>query len=281
MIRQRFTKHPSPLAKRKRRLFLLRLFFLALLSATLLALFVWFARSDNFRIKQVEVAGTAITSPEDITTLVLQVLSGSYFGVVPRNHFLFYQKAPIEKAILGAWKRIERVAVESKDITTLVVGVEERKPVGLWCLSTMEESRPVFSNECYLLDQEGFIFAKAADFSGETFIRYYGKVAAPDPIGSYFLTPAAFKEMNFFFNSIQKLNLVPERLFVSVSGERELLIKGGARLFLPKDADLGDALENLELALKDDAFSEKAEDIPFTLDYIDLRFNNKIFYKLR
>ena len=67
---------------------------------------------------------------------------------------------------------------------------------------------------------------------------------------------------------------------MGMSGDYEIAIEGGGRIIVNPAKDLAVALENLRVLLTQSELS-KNQDFPLALDYIDLRYGNKVFYKLR
>ena len=75
------------------------------------------------------------------------------------------------------------------------------------------------------------------------------------------------------------IRLKPVWLLTKNDGDMELVLEGGSRILFSRSEDLRKALENLQALLSENVLGVPKEQLSLSLDYIDLRFGNKIFYK--
>ncbi len=104
-------------------------------------------------------------------------------------------------------------------------------------------------------------------------------------LGTQLLNQNDFKNIILIYDVISKLKLSPYAVLVLPDGEYEILLRDGQYNFLNspriKLKDINDQIiisQNLAAALNTKIFKEnKISDF----SYIDLRFGNKVFYKLK
>lgn len=232
---------------------------------------------SSINIANVEIEGTSVISEDVLNDEISEELAGRYFGLFSKSNILLYPREKLSAKLQSVFQRIKSVDIHIKNLTTVILSVEERKPAGFWCGSRGND--PLFSKDCYFLDESGFIFAPAPDFFGTTYLKFYGGVEG-DPVGKNFLAPEIFSQVNLFLGKLSELQVKPMEFAVSSDGNYEIFISGGGRIIVNPEKDLAVALENLKILLTQSELSKK-EDFPLALDYIDLRYGNKIYYKLK
>lgn len=242
----------------------------------LLAALIVVARLPALQVKTVVVNGNEVTTDEELKTLVNQTLEGNYWFVFPKSNIFLYSRSAIENAITKSIARVSTASVSSADLSTISIAVRERGPSALWCEGEFDKNDPVPS-PCYFIDSDGLIFAEAPSFSGNVFLRYWGLFGGV-PIGRQLVELSAYREMAYFMSVLPKFNLEPTDVILDLQGDVTVQLQGDARLLFARSQDLGEVLQNLDSVLS----SEPLEGTDsLELDYIDLRFGNKIFYRLK
>lgn len=147
----------------------------------------------------------------------------------------------------------------------------------------MDEKR-----DCYFLDASGYVFAKAPAFSGDILVRLYGPLAAEaddaapaktDTIGKYYLPASKFPAIRSMVRGVSLLSLTPSSLVRKEDGDYELLLKGGGKILFSDKEDPVRIVSNLDSALSSDPLKKNMAEKRSALQYIDLRFGNKVFFK--
>lgn len=268
---------PSNLVKRRRRKFLLK--FLALVFSLIIILvsIVVISRLDYFKITKINISGSETVSSEDLENIVKDKISGSYFWLLPKDSSLFYPKGAIKKSLLNRFSRLGNVAVSLENLNDLKIAVEEKKPYATWCVLGGAESNWIFSNDCYFMDESGSIFSKAPEFSENVYLKYYGVIKDENPIGKIYKTSFQLSQINDFENFLSNRNFNPSHLLFKDDGDFELYLNRGGVLYFNSDIPLPKTTQNI-LAFLDQG---NVLNSTTTFQYVDLRFNNKIFYKLK
>ncbi len=241
---------------------------------------VFLLRWGELNIQSIEISGNKVIETKDIESIIRGQISGKYLWVIPKTSFVFYPRVGIEEELAAKIKRLKDISVNVKDTKTLVVTLAEREIKYTWCGNDLpkEELGPE-KGVCYFTDEEGYIFDTAPYFSGDVYFRFYGKLN--EPLGSYFYKDY-FKKLVYWKEALESMNLKPVALRLNADDEVEIFLsKGGLpgpRIIIKAPSDEVKTMENLESALDTNFKTALAEKYDKLL-YIDLRFDNKVYYR--
>jgi|SRR5581483_1987602 len=236
----------------------------------LLGIAAYLSHMSRFRINHAVLSGGVLVTQNDVESASLNFLQGSYVWMFPKNNSFIYPKASLQNYLRKTFPRIDAINISLKNLKTLEVAITERKPVGQWCDG---------NQSCYFLDSNGMIFAPAPQFSGNAYFKYYGLVATDTPVGNSYLT-GRFSDINDFIASVQNMNLNPAYLVAKDNGEFSLVMTDGSQIYFDTIQPLSKTAENLKALLRTpNLLNVNGGYVPF--EYIDLRFGNKLYYKLK
>lgn len=252
----------------------------------LFAIGTYFSRLEGLNISKVEVEGNKVIDTSAVQSIVQDQIAGKYLWLFPKTNVLSYPKGKIKSALQSNFSRLSNIEVSIQDRKILKVSVSEREAKYLWC-GVMPLSGVGHPTEaCYFLDDEGYIFDEAPYFSGEVYFKFYGSPdgEAENPTGSYF-SPQNFKQLILFTDVVASMGINPVMISVLPDGDIEMfLARSGSNTLGPKiifksDADLKNVAENLQAALATDPLMSGFKNKYSLLQYIDLRFGNKVYFK--
>lgn len=257
-------------AKKKKRIILIIISFLSFLSfIALIYLSHFFLSLSSLQIKEINVFGNKIIKEDSILKIVKEDINGKYFWIYPKNNIWIYPKSEIRNDLKTGYKRIEDIEI-SRNREEISIFVKERKPESLWCTKLDD-----FEN-CYLMDIYGYIF----DFSDEnsSLFKYYGDVFEGVPIGQFFLKNNFIRIENFR-KDLSKIEGFENQdyFLITKDGDYEIHFKGNKKIIFSKDQDFNQLSSRLNLIVKNQKIG-KINDFK-NLEYIDLRFGSKVFYK--
>lgn len=256
------------------------------LFSLIFGVFIYLAHRPELSISEVGLQGGVLVTEEDIKARTLEYLEGKYLWIFPVKNSLWYPRGELEKYLKESFKRIDTIKVSRKDFHKLTINIVERKPFALWCdklgeikTSDSEVSTEDSSPKCYFMDSNSTVFAPAPLFSGDAYFKYYGILDEGDPIGKYYLASSTeFSEISSLISATKKMLLRPQYLLAKGNDEFSLIVSGGAQIYFDTKKPLKGVIENLEALLKTPALAIPASgNLP--VEYIDLRFGNKLFYK--
>jgi cell division septal protein FtsQ len=262
--------------KRKKRLIEWGIVFLLLL--IIVGILSFILHKPAFRIASAELSGGVLVTRDEIQDESLKYMAGSFFWIFPKNSSLLYPKNDLARDLVNKFKRIDTIKVKLKDMTTLSVEITERKPFAIWC-KTMEGDTS--DESCYFMDQNSTIFATAPQFSGDAYFKYYGLVNAANPIGlEYLASSTEFASISNFVTTLKTFSLSPSYIIAKGNGEYSLVLANKSEIYFDTKEPLSKVSQNLYSLLSTSDFKGKdRSDLP--VEYIDMRYGNKLFYKLR
>ena len=244
-----------------------------LVSAAIIFFALWYAvRMPYLRVDRVEISGMQLLSASEIEQAVRADLSGFFWLVIPRDNFFFISSRRISDDIPRKFPQLSSMEVDKKFPKKIVITVKERQLWGVYCFRLPA----AISTPCFYLDTRGTAYEEFSRFEGWLLPLVYGPEAPK-------LGEAAV--------SAEKLEFFREARAAMESAGRRLLSMGLSTT-TPDDVRLGLAegwegwvtatrpvaewLGALKTLLESDVGEKR-----FQLEYADLRFGSKIFYKYR
>lgn len=239
------------------------------------------SRAPYISIKNISVSGAKFVSSDDLANQARKTLAGSYYGLFAKNNILLYPKSEIEKSITSDFSRVKDVQVSSDGKNGIKLLVSEYKPDSLWCAGGGDDP---FSDDCYYMDDQGYLFAKAPQFSGKVFFMYYGLLLGENPVGQNYLQAPnpSYAQVSELVKSVEGINLNPVRLYASSQGDFYLYLENGTKIiFSNSQSDLVQVFDNLSVLMNSGEVTDKTGGLIPGIDYIDMRFGNKVYYKMK
>lgn len=237
----------------------------------------WISYRDAVRINSVEVLGAHAVDGEKIASIATSALHERLLWKIDRNNALLYPKARTVKAIYQLDGRVKSVSLEISPIKHLVVTINEYAPKLLACpnMATSTEG----STTCYLGDDEGYVFARAPEYSGfffPIFITHGDTANQERPIGTHVLPPNEFSAIQSFLSSLRDEGFTPRQIDYTGEHDYEIATERPWNIRWSSNASSTESIMNLKLVLQ--AIGEQKTGIA-DLKVVDLRFGNKIFYR--
>ncbi len=245
---------------------------------------VYFFRYPKFQIRSVSVSGNLIIDSGEIETAVMSMLSGKYAFVIPKTNVFLYPKNNIHAKLLDMFPRIESLLISKNSSNQININIKEAHAVALWCGEKFKNITP--DTDCYFTDMAGKIVALAPYYSGDIYVRFFGEVpigATNTPLGKFVMNEELFAKLLKFSEEVRGLGLKVMDIAVVEKGECQFMIDiGGDKhapiRFLLKD-DFRVLNSNLTAAITKPELAKKYKAESANLQYFDLRFKNKVYYK--
>lgn len=224
----------------------------------------------RFSIDHIEVSGANDIRGELMRAFVATKLWDGSLSFLSESNVFLYPRAEIEMALTDFFPRVEsaRISRESLLGNAITVSIAERKPFAKWCLDI---------DVCYAMDRSGFIFAFASTTPRfETVYVFEGPLPAiGSSIGQTYL-PGRFFGVLALLERLGEAGFSPQRISVEDDQDFSVALAEGFELRVSFGADVGAIVKNLELVLSSEVLRGKESE----LEYVDLRFGNRVYYKL-
>ncbi len=273
------TLKSARLKERRRKVFIGRIVIAVFCLSVLWGLVFWLSNLPSVNISDIVVSGNISVQSPDVVAEAQKFLAGRYFFTVPKASIFFYPESAILKDVNDSFPRIASASIGWKNFHTIEIKVSERAPVAKWCEAPTLQSWG--SPGCFYLDSTAFVFASEtiSTTTPASLVAFYGPLASSTPIGQTYHSADYLKNRLNFANDLFLAGFSVISFLERAGGVSEANLSGGQRLIFADDTDLSTALGNFESLVSNPAF--KAAGTFAKLDYIDLRFGNKLFYRLK
>jgi len=249
--------------KRKKSILKNRFFWLGILILIVfIAIFYFLILSPVFKIKEIKISGNQKVLTTDIENTVQKVLSSE-----GKNIFILNTEK-IKNEISFNFPQIGQVKVKKELPDGLIIAIEERKPVAVFCHNV----------NYFLTDKEGIIFEQIPEAMND-----YLKIQNPSLNKDLKLGDRAVEEEQMAqilaIESKLREDLKIPLIGVSIISEKRFNLETleGWEVYLNPEGDLNWQLTKLKAVLEEEIPLEKRKD----LEYIELRFGNFAPYKYR
>lgn len=247
----------------------------------------WVMRRDEFRISKVNINGLVALDEGEMRNVIFGEISGNMFFLIPRNNFAIVSSKTLESILKRKFPKIENIDVKKSSASVIDVVVSERVIWGIGCVRTeIEEIKEEADDKktettntvgpCFYIDRGGFAFEDVFSFEGGLFPVLYK--SGPGGIGLQLFERSDadfFEEADKALSGSLQLPLLSAD-FPASGEDVRLTLKEGWSLIVTRSKAPSTWVSVLRTLLNGE-IKEKRE----RLDYADLRFGNKVFYKFR
>lgn len=272
-------KYRKPYRVRRRKsVFKNRFFWLGILTLVLIGIVLYFALfASFFQIQEIQISGNQKVKKEDLENFVWEKVNRKIVLFQTKTIFLVnFQE--IERNLLEKFPKISTVHLKREFPDILILNIQEREPLFIFCKN---------SDSCFYLDKQGVIFdpvrngisygvekisevegllLKIRDFRSQE-INLGKKVIEDDLLKG--VRGIVLKLRENLEISVKELTLFEEKIEVQTVQDFEIY-------FNPK-GDISNQIQSLTSVLKKEIPLENRGN----LEYIDLRFGNRVYYKYK
>lgn len=248
--------------------------------------FVYFMNQPFFFVTDVRIEGQETISQTDLRENISEYLSSYWLHIIPRQNFLFVGKSKLNEYLIDKHPTVYDVDINI-NVNEIDIILEEREAHSLWCIDEVQTSP--FNERCYLADQHGYWYKESPYFSDNVFYKFY-----LDPkyysirIGGTFKNEKVFLGLSRFVQEVESdYNIDIKRIYLRGQGDAEIIVREyNGVVFNEKPAiffNIEDSFErtyrNLGIVLNQDSFIESFNEHPQDLESIDVRFDDRVFYR--
>lgn len=233
-----------------------------------LILFFTFLYLPKFKIKNIEINGD-----ENLTQKVKiaadEELNKKMLFLIPKNNFFIFKKGGLKKKILQNIASVKTVEINKNFPDTIILDIEEKTEAGFYC----EDAN---MSRCFSLDEEAAILEEITVNNEEKKLIFIASTStAAVKQNEKIMDKKIFSEIISFSSDAEKILGLKARKVILNKNEYNIFFENSFYAIVNKD-QINFAFENLKLILESQIKNKKNN-----LEYIDLRFQNKAFFKLR
>ena len=235
---------------------------------------IFAVQNPRWQISVVTVRGLRTISELAVHESVGRVLAGSYAWIVPHSFILAVRESTIAAYIQKEFPEIKEIAVHKQFPNRLDIAVTERSLWGIFCSDPAGSA----SSTCVAMDASGYAYASSPELTGLLVTRVRGD-GADVAVGSSAVDPDTMDRLRILRENLPGAAgsaPVDFQLQRDVPGEIRVAMPEGYSIIFKHDDDFTNAFRVLKKVLEEEIGDKRAK-----LDYVDLRFGNKVFYKLK
>lgn len=270
MARNRSVIRSSRAVQRRKKKRVIRLAVVCTCSIAFFFGLAYFSFSPSVSIARVDVRGNTSVSSDEVVGVVEKILAGKYLALFSKRNNWLYPESTLIEMIKTDFPQVASVSLSLTEDKSLAVYVSERNPSGVWC-------GDIELTNCYFLDEDGFIFAQAPQFTGNIYSIFTGIIEKENPIKDSYLPKQDFLKLQGFISRLKSFGFNPLRIHLSESGDGYALLPEGGKILFTFGPDINKAGDNLASFLAESKVVKADGGLKGL--YIDIRFGNKIFYK--
>jgi len=253
-----------------------RIFFYFLMVIFLAVVFFVIFFSPFFAVNKIEIMGMEKIEYREISNVIDQACKNNYWKIFPKKNWLLFPIENISNNLKNDFKRIKNVKIEKKFPNEILVIIEERDPLLLWC---------DVPEECFIVDSDGFAYQKVKINSREVMENDFMKIMNYQELkiteGQKILNESKvifLMDVKRIMKDFAGIEIFNEMEIKSpIAGEVILKSKEGWNILINTNFSLEEAGSFLKLFLENKLLIEERT----KLEYIDLRVENRIYYKLK
>ncbi len=232
----------------------------------------------RFTFQHVAITGAHTIPPSQIEAYVESRLAASNTGFLSGRNIFIFDMTPLQEELVKIFPRLSRAEV-TRDTSLgngILIKLEERTPFARWCTE---------SGSCYFLDDIGIVFAPV-DLSASTTLPtqyiFSGELSSSTlsvvnpPIGETF-SSGHFAGIKALLVLLGQAGIPALGAHLENETDFSVPVAEGYYLKVSYGEDPNDLVKDLSLILNSDALKGKLE----LLEYIDLRFGNRVYYKFK
>lgn len=291
--------HSAKYLRRKRNKIFLTGFLSVFVIAVVVFILSQISHLDFLTIKNIEISDLKTLNKDELHSFIEQSLDGDYAYLFSKGNIIYFSKDDLKDSLLNKFNNISSLDISRDGLSTIKIDIVEQKSFALYCVGRPEdieqkgqtESSDDNTSECFYMNEKGYIWSEAPQFSENVFFKYYSTATSTKnpsgqglSVGDNYSTEEELKAINSLAVNISKNIISIVGIINNQNGQYNLFFEnknGLPRLGTIMFGDINSfdkAYENLELFFKQNKFG-KDKSRP-AIEYIDLRYGNNIFYKI-
>ncbi|MBM3272035.1 hypothetical protein FJY94_01990 [Candidatus Kaiserbacteria bacterium] len=245
---------------------------------------------QRFAIGAVAVDGAETIPPRLVEAYVDTALYDGSRPYISRTTLFTYKPDQLAAGVVAFFPRVREARVERSSMlgNGITIVIKERTPFARWCktrrveppaqATSTEQQAAAESQECYLMDDGGFVFA-AVEHAGsavpETSYVFSGGLDLTRPVIGQRYAPAHLPGMLALIRSLTEAGFAPYGASQRGSDDFAVELEGGFTVLASFGQSVADLTRNLDLVLS----SQQLRDRRAELEYVDMRFGDRVYYR--
>lgn len=235
---------------------------------------IYLMRLPSLQIRDVSFSGLEPVEEAAARERIGGILGGAYAALLPRSFYFLADAEEIAAELRAEFPQAKEIEVTKTFPGRLRVEMMRRPFWGIFCATPESTSAP----ECGYIDPTGFAYETAPQAIGGL-ILVVESDAERVTVGETVIEPVVMEQLSLLRDGLPAaagLEVAGFELRSRVPSEIRARVSDGFTLIFGRDEDFTNTLRVLKRVLDGEIKDKRGQ-----LDYIDLRFGNKVFYKYR
>jgi len=215
------------------------------------------------RVVNMKIEGYADAS--NVKIALADYLSSLNKFFLPRNNFFLLNIDNIEQILKE--KGFDLPEVNKQIPNALLIRFISTPSLFIFCQD---------KSSCFYVNSSGVLGERAPRFSESPLLELAIAEQIFPKIGDQIFSEQQARFLGVFLDSLKNLNLALSKIEISGNKDIKIFTKEGWHILTSSDLDADRVSQDLQLLI-----SQKIADNRSRLEYIDMRFPNKAFYKLK
>lgn len=258
------------------------------------------SRVKGWQISDFEISGSDAFTAGEIQQALARILAGNYALIAPKSSFFLINSESVQKQLLAAYPKLRHVTVNKEFPNHLKISLSDRTLWGVVCKDPNVFGTQIVQNasstevslivplpspeatpavlECFYIDDQGVAYERAPDITGTLILRIHMDTER-SLLGTKVFDQHRIDRLQYILMTMEQATndrIVGVEISSKVPSELRLKTGTGYQLYVNWDDDLQGVKKILERVM-----NEEIKDKRKKLEYVDLRFGNKVFYKMR
>jgi len=266
MAKQRYVS--DTLKKKKKKVKKVKVYLFLLVCVLILAGILYLIQIPQIQIGEIKISGNSFVTTQEIQNRIDNESSAKILWFIPKSNIFLFSKNKVQNAIKENPAIID-VSIRKDYFQTLRVEIVEQEKEALYC-NSLERT------QCFYVNRDGFIYAKVEDFIiPEQEIILYREMDQRQ-IGQVVYEEELHESVMTFIKSTARYGITITNSYLKSDDVLEFKTLQGAILKTSKYDDFEKDFTNFEALFEQNVLTKESLS---TIEYIDLRFGNKVFYK--
>jgi len=271
--------------------------------------FIFLLRMESMQITSVYVQDVEYASEAHIKSIVEKELEGSYLFVIPRTNTIFFPKIKIARQLRKESPSFSNVELSRNGLQELEVEIAEYQAFGTFCTtdvnndaqesdvisevsyasgtrllagsnSIISRTKPLseFSSEtaCFIFNENAYVYATTSLAVANIPFFSEHKGDGEQVLGTTYFPAEDIVTVKEFVALLPEINFQVESIWTKDGEVYTIETTDRVKLHIETEDNPREMFENLKTLLENNVITEGYYK---NLDYIDLRFGNRVFYR--
>ena len=233
-----------------------------------MSIFFYWMRHSSLNIRKIDVVENSLSKTSSLEANVSNSLNGNIFFFIPKTNALFFPRFEVQENLKKSFPEIAAIDIDLKGLHEIEVEIEEYEP------KIILETK----NGTFFVNEFGDIFMKTPLLHSYDDLFVFSTEEDDLDIRSNFVDPEFLKSMISFLTNLESINIKVFGLDYRNEDVYYVMTDLGFEILVASTDNLEESFKNIKSIIENGALSE--EDLN-SVEYIDLRFGNKVFYKFK